>query len=70
MINWNLMKHPLNWVIVLMMLLIAAYGGHLLLKYFGASPSAPNSPQDTSNSDRNDISGFILQAANVDVSGM
>jgi hypothetical protein len=40
-----------------MMLLIAAYGGHLLLKYFGASPAAKN-PEEAN---RNDISGYVLQ---------
>jgi hypothetical protein len=58
-INWGIIKHPLNWGIVLMMLLIAAYGGHLLLKYFGASPAAAT--PDEAN--RNDISGYVLQAA-------
>jgi hypothetical protein len=57
-VNFGLLKHPLNWAIVLMMLLIAAYGGHLLLKYFGASPAAAT-PQDAN---RNDISGYVLQA--------
>lgn len=57
LVNWNLLKHPMNWVIVLMMLLIAAYGGHLLLKYFGASPAA-ETPQEQN---RTDISGYVLQ---------
>lgn len=55
-INWNLIKHPINWIIILLMLLIAAYGGHLLLKYFGASPAEKN-PEEQN---RNDISGFTL----------
>lgn len=58
MINWNLMKHPINWIIVLLMLLIAAYGGHLLLKYFGASPAQ----DEKTEPDRNEISGYVLQA--------
>jgi hypothetical protein len=58
-VNWGLLKHPLNWGIVLMMLLIAAYGGHLLLKYFGASPAEPTASQDVN---RTDISGYVLQS--------
>lgn len=58
-INLGLIKHPINWSIVLLMLLIAAYGGHLLLKYFGASP-ASGTPTDPN---RNDISGYVLQSA-------
>lgn len=58
MINLNLLKHPMNWVIVLLMLLIAAYGGHLLLTYFGASPSG----DEKTTANRNDISGYVLQA--------
>lgn len=61
-INWNLMKHPINWFIVLLMLLIAAYGGHLLLKYFDVVPAAA---KDSELQDRNDISGFILGNENV-----
>jgi hypothetical protein len=56
-VNFGLLKHPLNWAIVLMMLLIAAYGGHLLLKYFGASPAAATPAEQN----RNDISGYVLQ---------
>jgi hypothetical protein len=55
-VNWNLLKHPVNWVIVLLMLLVAAYGGHLLLKYYGASPAE----KPTEQINRQDISGFNL----------
>lgn len=55
-INWSLMRHPLNWIIIFLMLLIAAYGGHLLLKYYGAEPAAKN-PEEQN---RNDISGYTL----------
>lgn len=30
LINWELMRNPVNWVIVALMLMIAAYGMHLL----------------------------------------
>jgi hypothetical protein len=40
MINWDLVKHPLNWIIILLMLIIAGTAGHLLLTHFGAEPSS------------------------------
>ena len=39
MLNFELLKHPLNWFIVGFMLLIAGAFGHLLLTKFGAEPS-------------------------------
>lgn len=38
MLNWELMKNPLNWLIVLLMLTIAGIAGHILLTHFGAQP--------------------------------
>lgn len=38
-INTSFIKHPLNWVIVLLMLIIAGAFGHLVLSYFGVEPS-------------------------------
>lgn len=38
MLNWELMKHPLNWLIVLLMLTIAGIAGHIVLTHFGAEP--------------------------------
>ena len=38
-VNWNLLKNPLNWFIVVFMLVIAGIGGHLLLSYFHHEPS-------------------------------
>lgn len=40
-VNWQLMKHPLNWVIVLLMLTIAGIAGHIVLTHFGAEPQGP-----------------------------
>ena len=37
-INWGLVANPLNWAIIVLMLLIAAYVGHLVI------PSTVNSP--------------------------
>lgn len=39
MINWNLMKHPANWFIILLMLVIAATAAHLTLSIFGIEPA-------------------------------
>lgn len=39
MVNWELIKNPLNWAIILLMLIIAATFGHLLLSYFGIEPA-------------------------------
>ena len=38
-VNWNLLKHPLNWAIVILMLLLAGMAGHLLLSHFGVEPA-------------------------------
>jgi hypothetical protein len=38
-INLNLIKHPLNWLIILMMLVIAAIAGHSVLSYAGIEPA-------------------------------
>lgn len=43
-VNWQLMRHPLNWIIVLLMLTIAGMAGHILLTHFGAEPNG--SPQN------------------------
>lgn len=42
-LNWNLIKNPLNWAIVLLMLLLATVAGHLLLTYFGIEPETATS---------------------------
>jgi hypothetical protein len=39
MVNWSLLQHPFNWVIVLLMLLLAGIAGHLLLSYAGIEPA-------------------------------
>jgi hypothetical protein len=32
-VNEKLLSHPLNWAIVWLMLLIAAFGGHFVLRF-------------------------------------
>ena len=39
MLNWELLKEPLNWIIVLLMISIAGFAGHLVLAKFGANPA-------------------------------
>ena len=38
-INWKLIGHPLNWIIVLLMLVIAGIFGHLLLTLLEQEPA-------------------------------
>ena len=43
-LNFDILRHPSNWLIVLLMLVIAGYAGHLLLSYAGVEPGGqPNS---------------------------
>lgn len=37
-INLALLKNPLNWVIIFLMLAFAGIAGHLVAQYFGISP--------------------------------
>lgn len=39
MLNFELMKQPLNWIIILLMLVIAGMAGHLLLSWAGLEPA-------------------------------
>jgi hypothetical protein len=39
-VNVELLKHPLNWLIVGFMLLIAGAAGALTLQYVGATPAS------------------------------
>lgn len=49
MINWDLLKHPLNWLIVIFMLVIAGAAGHYALAYFGAEVARPAGKQQLGN---------------------
>ncbi len=31
-VNWNLLKHPMNWIIVILMVIIASIALNLILK--------------------------------------
>lgn len=43
MLNWSILKHPLNWIIILMMLILAGIAGHLVLSTLGIEPATDNS---------------------------
>jgi nitrogen regulatory protein PII-like uncharacterized protein len=38
-INLEILKNPLNWLTVLLMLTLAGIAGHLLLSYVGMEPT-------------------------------
>lgn len=38
-VNWNLLKHPVNWFTIVLMVLLAAIAGHLTLSYLGIEPA-------------------------------
>jgi hypothetical protein len=48
-VNWTLIKHPLNWFTVLLMLFLAAVAGTLILEAFGIQPNTADSSDDGSN---------------------
>lgn len=62
MLNWELLKHPLNWIIIVLMLVIAGAAGHLALAYFGAESSGPqpSGGEYMPVEDRNDIAMGVL----------
>jgi hypothetical protein len=39
LVNTRIITHPLNWAIIILMLVIAVMGGHLLLSYFDHEPA-------------------------------
>jgi hypothetical protein len=62
-INWKMVSHPVNWLIIFMMLVIAGIAGHLILSYFGIEPqskanTAPTNGQSSSTPPAVDISSY------------
>jgi hypothetical protein len=53
MLNWDLIKNPFNWVIIFLMVLIAAMGIHQLCKLMGNSSNASQNAQSNSTSPYN-----------------
>lgn len=43
MVNFALLKNPINWLTVILMILIASIAGHLALTYFGIEPATSES---------------------------
>lgn len=41
-INWELLKHPMNWIVVTLMVLIAGIAVHFYLNYQVGSNPAEN----------------------------
>jgi hypothetical protein len=41
LLNWGLLKQPLNWFTILLMVLIAGIAIHLVCDYFGSNPATP-----------------------------
>jgi hypothetical protein len=42
-LNFDLLKNPLNWAIILLMLIIAGMAGHLALSWAGIEPTTSDS---------------------------
>lgn len=42
-LNWKIIGHPMNWVEVLLMLIIAGALGHMVLSLFGINPTTATS---------------------------
>jgi hypothetical protein len=38
LINWNIAKNPMNWLIVVTMLLLAGAGAHMIMQLLGHTP--------------------------------
>lgn len=41
-INFSLIKHPLNWFIILLMVLIAGIAIHIVLDFYNVNPRTSN----------------------------
>lgn len=39
-LNWKLISHPMNWVIIMLMLIIAGIFGHLILSVLDQEPAS------------------------------
>jgi FlaG/FlaF family flagellin (archaellin) len=46
-INWGLVKQPLNWLTISIMLILAAMAGTLVLEGVGLAPSTSSNSSDT-----------------------
>lgn len=46
-LNWKIISHPMNWVTILLMLIIAGAFGHMVLTLFGMNPATATSSSYT-----------------------
>lgn len=44
-INWRIVKHPLNWITVFLMIFIAGIAIHFILQAVGMVPAAAQASQ-------------------------
>jgi hypothetical protein len=44
-VNFRLLKHPMNYLVVTLMLVLAGIAGHLVLQWIGLEPAVSNGPQ-------------------------
>lgn len=40
-VNWKIVSHPMNWVILFLMVMIAGIGIHFIVRGLGATGPAP-----------------------------
>jgi len=53
-VNTNVLKHPMNWLVIWSMLLVAFFVGHLLISYFnGKHPGSSNAAGPGTTSEAN-----------------
>lgn len=48
-INWKMIGHPINWIIVMLMLIIAGAIGHETMSLFGIEPKTKRFSSTPSN---------------------
>ncbi len=41
-INWNMIKNPLNWLVILIMIFLGVLGAELFLKFFNVNITNSN----------------------------
>lgn len=41
-VNWKMVAHPMNWIVIFLMLVIAGTAGHLVLSLLGWEPAGSN----------------------------
>ena len=62
-LNWNLLKHPLNWLTVILMLYFAGIAATLALEALGIRPSTGADDVDASGNGTSTITGAGASSA-------